>query len=91
MITGFERECTFEHFGLNTHRDASRCPHCGRRGNVADEADVFWNDCLKARDDVYECPTCKGEWIIRRYINTGYEKYPATPYACIYIPMEKTR
>ena len=64
MITGFERECTFEHFGGTTRRDPSRCPHCGRRGNVTDYTDVFWNDRLKASDTIYDCPTCKGEWII---------------------------
>lgn len=91
MISGFETDARFEFFGTNTHRDHDICPHCGKSGNMVDEADVFWNDRLKARDDVYECAACRGEWIIRRYIQTGFEKHPHAPYACIYIPLETSR
>lgn len=86
MLTGFETESTFEHFGRNSHRDHDLCPHCGKRGNKQDTSTLLWNERPMATDHEYQCATCKGEWLIRHYHQTGYEKYPSAPYAVIYIP-----
>lgn len=86
MLSGFEDDATFEFFGHKKTRDHALCPHCGKQGNKVDEGDLLWNERPKAKDYAYLCATCDGEWLIRRYINSGYEKYPQPPFACIYIP-----
>lgn len=86
MINPFDVNAEFIHFGHNSPRDHALCPHCGKQGNKIDEGDILWNERPKATDHDYECASCKGEWIIRRFHQTGYEKYPSAPYACIYIP-----
>lgn len=86
MINPFDTSAQFIHFGGPDPRDHALCPHCGKQGNKIDEGVITWNDRPKATDHDYECATCQGEWIIRRYHMTGYEKYPSPSYACIYIP-----
>lgn len=91
MINPFDDKAVYESFGRNKQRDHALCPHCGKMGNKIDEGDILWNEHPKATDHDYQCASCNGEWIIRRYHQTGYEKYPSAPYACIYIPTDRTK
>lgn len=88
MINPFDATAQFIHFGGPAPRDHALCPHCGKQGNKMDEGIVTWNDRPKATDHDYECASCAGEWIIRRYRATDFSgaTHPTSSYACIYIP-----
>jgi hypothetical protein len=86
MINPFDEHAEYIYFGHNNPRDHALCPHCGKQGNKIDEGDILWNERPKATDHDYECATCKGEWIIRRYRDSLFAQYPSAPYSCIYIP-----
>jgi hypothetical protein len=87
MITGFEDNARFEFFGRK--RDHALCPHCGKTGQhiADDDSQIVWGS-NRVDDMPYTCVSCQGQWTIRRYHQTGYERYPSPPFACIYIPQK---
>lgn len=84
MISGFETGLTFDYFGKKKHRDHDLCPHCGGSGNKVDEGVLLHNERPTATDYDYVCANCGGEWLIRVFRYTGYEKYPGPHSAVIY-------
>ncbi len=86
MISGFETGLTFDYFGRKTPRAHDLCPHCFASGNKVDEGQLLHNERLVSVDHCYECANCGGEWLIRVFRYTGYEKYPGPHSACIYVP-----
>jgi hypothetical protein len=86
-IDTFSRDAKFEFFGRDKYGDRDLCPHCGKHaGNLIDEGSWEWNGRKKASEYEYQCAICKGEWTIRIYSYTGFEKYPGPYGAVIYIP-----
>lgn len=89
-VDWFDKNAEFEFFGLKEPRDHALCPHCGKQGNKVDEGAIMWGDSVpRCVDADYVCSVCSGQWIIRVYKYTGYEKYPGPHSALIYIPKAK--
>lgn len=77
----------FDFFGKKSRRDHDLCPHCGKHGgNIVDTGYIDWNGRRTADEHDYQCAICAGEWTIRVFLYTGYERFPGPYAAVIYIP-----
>jgi hypothetical protein len=86
-VDSFGKDARFEFFGPTEPRDHALCPHCGKQGNKIDEGTIAWGDnAPSCKDSDYVCSVCSGEWIIRIYKYTGFEKHSGPHSAAIYIP-----